>query len=143
MQLSASTSKQNTGLASLGTRLVAFALDALLLLTLVGVVDYYTFSSDESALLLKPERLLHLLLAWLYFAGTETCACQGTLGKHLLHLRVSDTSGNRLTFRASSIRFFTKPVTVLLTLLRFLVAAPLDFRRPFHDRVAGSQVCSR
>ncbi|RIJ42813.1 RDD family protein [Pontibacter oryzae] len=136
-------SNESIKLASLGTRVVAFSLDVLLLLTLVGITDYFTFSSDDQALLLKPERLIHLLLAWLYFAGTETCACQGTFGKHILHLRVTDAYGKRLTFKAATIRFFARPATVLLVIFRFLVNSPYDTRHTFHDRLAGSQVVAQ
>jgi uncharacterized RDD family membrane protein YckC len=135
--------KRKTELADLGTRLLAFSLDILLLLTLIGIADYFTFSSDDQAFLLKPERLLHLMLGWLYFAGTETCRSKGTLGKYLMHLRVTDSKGNRLSFRAATLRFFTRPVSVLFIILRILVSPNYSTRRPFHDRVAASQVVQR
>ncbi|ARS36212.1 RDD family protein [Pontibacter actiniarum] len=143
MQTTYTQSKNKAALADLGTRLMAFSLDVLLLLTLVAVTDFYTFSSNEQALLLKPERLLHLLLAWLYFAGTETCACQGTLGKHLMNLRVTDAAGDRLTIKAATIRFFARPVSALMLLFRFLTDSAYDSRRTFHDRLADSQVVER
>jgi len=132
--------KDKAELADMGSRLMAFALDVLLLLTLIGVTDYFTFSSNDAALLLKPERLLHLLLAWLYFAGTETCPCQGTLGKYLLNLRVTDARGERISFRAATLRFLLRPVTVVLVMFRFLMGTGYISRRTFHDRVAGTQV---
>ena len=136
-------SESKEELASLETRLVAFALDVLLLLTLVGLADFLTFSSDEAAILLKPERLLHLLLGWLYFAGTETCSCQGTLGKHLMHLRVTSESGGRISFRAASIRYFAKPLTLAVQLLRFLTDTGHISRSTFHDKLAKTKVVLR
>ncbi|GAB3820474.1 RDD family protein [Pontibacter rugosus] len=143
MQATYTQTNTKSELANPGPRLIAFSLDVLLLITLVGLADYFTFSTDEKALLLKPERLLHLLLSWLYFAGAETCSCQGTIGKFLLNLRVTATSGQRLSFKAASIRFFAKPATAFITMVRFLVGAPNDTRRTLHDRLANAQVVRR
>lgn len=140
MQATITGSNSKAERATLGHRLTAFALDVLLLLTLIGLADYFTFSTDESALLLKPERLLHLVLGWLYFAGSETCYSQATPGKYLLHLRVTTASGKRLSFKATTVRFFARPFSVLLFTLRFLVNSPSDTRLTFHDRLASSQV---
>ena len=130
-------------LADLSKRVVAFTLDVLLLLSLVGLIDYLTYSSDEQAFLLKPERILDLSLGWLYFAGMEVCACQATLGKYLLGLRVTSTTGNRITFKNATIRYFTKPVSVVLVILRFIFGAFPISRRTFHDKLAGSVVVTR
>lgn len=143
MQFTYTSSDRKTELASLGTRLAAFSLDALLMLMLIGIADLLTFSSDEAAILLKPERLLHLLLGWLYFAGTETCSAQATLGKYLLNLRVTTTTNKRISFKAASIRYFAKPLTPFVLLKSLLTASPSPVRRPFHDRLAHTQVVLR
>ncbi|WP_242916639.1 hypothetical protein [Pontibacter liquoris] len=61
-------------LAALSPRLLAGLIDFLLLSLVFATLDYFTFSSNENALLLKPERLLHILLGWVYFAGAESCS---------------------------------------------------------------------
>ena len=143
MQAYYTSSENKEELAGFGTRLVAFSLDVLLVLTLIGIADFLTFSSDEEALLLKPERLLHLLLGWLYFAGTESCSCQATLGKYLLHLRVTSATEVRISFKAASIRYLAKPLTLLVLLMRFLTDTSYSPRSTFHDRVAKTKVVSR
>ena len=140
MQTIYTQSKYRSGLASLSTRLLAFGLDVLLLLTLVGIVDYFTFSSNEEAFLLKPERLLYVLLAWLYFAGTETCPCQGTLGKYLLNLRVVTPNGERIRFRAATLRFLLRPISALIIIFQFITSYGHSSRRTFHDKLAGTRV---
>jgi len=143
MQALFTSPESKEALAGFGTRLTAFSFDVLLILTLIGIADFLTFSSDDGAFLLKPERLLHLLLGWLYFAGAETCSCQATLGKYLLHLRVTSASGGRISFRAASIRYFAKPLTLLLMVLRYLSGTAQTTRRLFHDRLANAQVVLR
>lgn len=143
MQFTYTHQDKKAEFASLGTRLAAFALDVLLILALIGVADFLTFSSNDEAILLKPERLLHLLLGWLYFAGTETCSCQATLGKYLLSLRVTTTTNERITFKAATIRYFTKPLTLFVLLKQFISSSPSSIRRTFHDRLAHTQVVLR
>lgn len=140
MQTIYTQSKHRSGLASLSTRLMAFGLDVLLLLTLVGIVDYFTFSSNEEVFLLKPERFLFILLAWLYFAGTETCPCQGTLGKYLLNLRVVTPNGERVRFRAATLRFLLRPISALIIFFQFITGYGHSSRRTFHDKLAGTRV---
>ncbi|MFD2514388.1 RDD family protein [Pontibacter locisalis] len=127
-------------LADLSKRVVAFTVDVLLLLTLVGITDYLTFSSDDQAYFFKAERFLHFLLGWLYFAGTETCACQATLGKYLVGLRVVNTTGKRISFKSATIRYFAKPVSVILVIVRFIFGIPGTTKITFHDRLSNSQV---
>lgn len=140
MQTTYTQTEEKTQLADLSARLLAFLLDVLLLLTLIGITDYFTFSSDDEAFFLKPERLLHLVLAWLYFAGSEVCPCQGTLGKYLLHLRVTGPKGKRISFRAATLRFMLRPVSVLVIVFRFLVGSDYSARLTFHDKLADTQV---
>jgi uncharacterized RDD family membrane protein YckC len=144
MEVIYTRSDNKVELADMGTRLMAFALDLFLMMTLVGVTDLLTFSSDEEAFLLKPERLLHLVLGWLYFAGLETCLCQATLGKYLLNLRVTTTADERISFKAASIRYFAKPLT-LIVVLAHLLSKGSSHRSPrtFHDKLAVTQVVVR
>jgi uncharacterized RDD family membrane protein YckC len=143
MQAIYTQSKNKVELADLSKRIVAFTLDVLLLLTLIGIIDYLTFSSDDQAYFFKPERVLHFLLGWLYFAGTETCACQGTLGKYLLGLKVTSSTGNRISFKNASIRYFAKPISVVLIILRFITGNLNTPSQTFHDKLAHSLVVSR
>lgn len=130
-------------LSDLAMRFVALLIDLLLFCIVLAVIDYYTISSDETALLLKPERLLHVLLGWLYFAGTETCTCQATLGKYVVGLQVQDSAGGRLSFVNASIRYFAKPLTLFVLLFRFITGAGLPQHQLLHDKLADAQVVAR
>ncbi|GAB3193740.1 putative RDD family membrane protein YckC [Pontibacter aydingkolensis] len=127
-------------LADLSKRVVAFTVDVLLLLSLIGLIDYLTYSSDEQAYLLKPERILDFSLGWLYFAGMEICACQATIGKYLLGLKVTTTTDNRISFKNATIRYFAKPISVVMVMMRFIVESKPVSRRTFHDKLADSVV---
>ena len=143
MQVPYTQRDNKSAFASLRARVFAFSLDLLLILTLIGITDFLTFSSDDAAILLKPERLLHLLLGWLYFAGTETCPCQATLGKYLLHLRVTSATDQRITFKAASIRYIAKPLTAIVLVKQFLSSLPPTTLPTIHDKLAHTQVVKR
>ncbi|WP_187263046.1 RDD family protein [Pontibacter beigongshangensis] len=140
MQLVYNNSRLKPRTADAGSRAMALLLDCLLLSAIIGIADYYTISSDESALFLKPERLLHLLLGWLYFAGAESASWQATIGKYLLGLKVTSTSGDRISFKCASIRYFTKPFTVIAWVIRLAMAAPAFLSRFLHDRLSSTRV---
>jgi len=140
MHLSFEKTEQNLTLAEPKKRVAAFLIDAFIILTVIALLDFYTISSDESTLFFKPEGILYILLGWLYYAGTETCNCMGTLGKYLLHIKVKSTHNTRLTFKRASIRYFSKPISVAVFLMRFILGLPSDVRRPFHDRITNALV---
>lgn len=143
MQVSFQKTRTHEHVADFGPRVVAFCLDLLFVLTIIGVIEYYTISSDEEALLLKTERLLHFLLGWLYFAGMESSPWQATLGKNLLQLCVVSTKGERISFRCATIRYFAKPISVFAFIMRALASSPLTYTQFFHDKVADTKVLTQ
>lgn len=140
MHLSFDKSGQTIILADLKKRVAAFVIDILLLFTIFALLDFYTISSDESSLFLKPETILYILLGWLYFAGCETCRFMATPGKYLMQIKVTNHDNNRLSFKSASLRYFAKPVSLVVFLVRFITGQPLDALSPYHDKVANAQV---
>lgn len=141
MQVSYHKTDTEEHVAGLGTRALASFLDLMLLLTIIGLIEYHTISSNEEAFLFKVERILHLLLGWLYFAGAESSSWRATVGKHLLKLRVSSTSGKRISFRCASLRYLLKPISVFVLLMQAIShATSTAYTRLFHDRVCNTKV---
>jgi uncharacterized RDD family membrane protein YckC len=126
--------------ATLGLRSIALLIDAVLIISVAAIADYYTISSDETTFLWKPETLIYLFLGWLYFAGSESSHVQATLGKYLVGIQVVDQHNARLTFRKASIRYFAKPLSLLVVLMRFMRGLPVAQHRYFHNRVTQAYV---
>jgi uncharacterized RDD family membrane protein YckC len=84
-----------------------------------------------------------LLVGWLYHALTESAPWQATPGKWLVDVRVCGTDGARLTFRRSSVRYFSKLLAAAPLGLGFLPALFRQDRRALHDLVAGTLVVNR
>ena len=126
--------------ASMVVRTIALLIDVILIVTIAAVADYYTISSDETTFIWKPETLIYLLLGWLYFAGAESSTVQASLGKYLLGIRVVNQFNGRLTFKAASIRYFARPLSVVVLLMRFMRGLPVAQHRYFHNKMAQAYV---
>lgn len=140
MQLSYQKATPKEHVADLGPRVLAFCMDLLLLMLIISIIEYFTVSSDEKAWLFKGERLLHLLMGWLYFAGTESSSWQASVGKHVLRLKVVSLDGQRITFRCAALRFVLKPVSIFVLLIRAISGSHTPYTPLFHDKIARTQV---
>ncbi|MBC5773809.1 RDD family protein [Pontibacter sp. KCTC 32443] len=126
--------------ATIGMRAIALLIDVVLILIIAAIADYYTISSNETTFLWKPETFLYLLLGWLYFAGAESSSVQATLGKYLLDVKVVGKPNSRLTFKCATIRYFAKPLSLVIMLMRFVRGLPVANHRYFHNRVTDAYV---
>jgi|ERR1051326_7363773 uncharacterized RDD family membrane protein YckC len=77
---------------------------------------------------------------WLYEALLTSSSWQGTVGKRVLRLKVTDEAGNRIGFGRSTGRFFAKLLSYLLFYIGFIIAAFTDRKRALHDMIAGTLV---
>jgi uncharacterized RDD family membrane protein YckC len=85
-----------------------------------------------------------LIVQWLYFAYLESGEKQGTWGKQLLGLYVTDLLGNPISFGRASGRFFAKLITGLIPLgIGYIMAGFTERRQALHDMIASSLVLKR
>jgi len=82
-----------------------------------------------------------LLLGWLYNAYFESSDWQGTVGKKILNLVVTDLSGNHISFARASGRYFAKLITNLIPLgIGYALAGFTEKKQALHDMIAGCLV---
>jgi uncharacterized RDD family membrane protein YckC len=85
-----------------------------------------------------------IVVAWLYYAYSESSTWQGTLGKRALGLYVTDLNGNRITFGRASGRFFARFITRLIPLgIGFIMAGFTARKQALHDMIASCLVLRR
>ena len=152
--------------AGLGRRLIAFVVDAILIL-LFGLVAaavlgllrglqnaYFYFvqhvpadqlTTDGSMIALYSSivasyGLLVIVIPWLYYAGFESSRSQATPGKLLMHIVVTDMNGNKPTFARVTLRHFAKFLSTLIIFIGFLMIGLTKKRQGLHDRIAGCLV---
>jgi uncharacterized RDD family membrane protein YckC len=81
-----------------------------------------------------------VLTKWLYYAYCESSEWQGTPGKKVLNLRVTDLNGQRISFGRASGRFFAKYISALTMLIGYILAGFTEKRQALHDMIAGTLV---
>jgi uncharacterized RDD family membrane protein YckC len=102
---------------------------------------------QERELLYRNLRDLTLLVAngfaWLYAAGLEASRWQGTAGKQLMGLVVTDVRGHRISFLRATGRHAAKYLSALPVFLGFMAALFNPHRLTWHDRLADTRVVKR
>ena len=76
----------------------------------------------------------------LYEILLTSSSWQGTIGKKLLHLKVTDDFGNRISVARSTGRFFAKILSSMASYIGFIMIAFMDRKRGLHDVIAHTQV---
>jgi uncharacterized RDD family membrane protein YckC len=102
---------------------------------------------QEQALLWRNVRDLLFMVAigfaWIYAAGLESSRWQGTVGKQVMGLVVTDAEGRRLDFLRATGRHAAKYLSALPLFLGFIAAFSNAQRLTWHDRLAGTRVVER
>lgn len=83
------------------------------------------------------------VISWLYFALMESSSHQGTLGKKLLGIKVTDMDGGRIGFGRATGRYFGKILSGMILMIGFLMAAFTEKKQALHDMLAGTLVVKR
>jgi uncharacterized RDD family membrane protein YckC len=84
--------------------------------------------------------LVSLVVTWLYYALMESSSWQGTLGKRLLGIKVTDLNGDRISFARATGRHFAKIISSLICLVGFIMVAFTERKQGLHDMMAGTLV---
>jgi len=85
-----------------------------------------------------------MLGQWLYHAYLESGEKQGTWGKQIMGLYVTDLLGNPITFGRASGRFFAKLVTGMIPLgIGYIMAGFTERKQALHDMIASCMVLRR
>lgn len=81
-----------------------------------------------------------LIVQWLYEALLTSSSWQGTVGKHMLDLKVTDEEGNRISFERATGRYFAKIISSLALGIGYLMVAFTERKQGLHDLIAHTLV---
>ena len=130
--------------AGFWVRLVAAVVDSFLLQLVIvspfvvaGVDSANAYNDAVSAGIVF---IAVCLFCWLYFTLFESGGWQATPGKRLLGLRVTDLSGERISFGRASGRYFSKILSWLIFYIGFIMAGFTEKKQGLHDKFAGTLV---
>jgi uncharacterized RDD family membrane protein YckC len=83
---------------------------------------------------------LFLASTWLYEALLTSSSWQGTIGKRMLSLKVTDLEGRRISFARATGRFFGKFLSRMIMNIGFIMVAFTERKQGLHDLLAGTLV---
>src|SRR5262245_19892986 len=107
-----------------------------------GIFEDHVDERQIAALLMAVSTIvlpIYICINWLYEAMLTSSEWQGTLGKRLLSLKVTDEAGNRISFLRATGRHFAKFLSGIM-LIGFIMAAFTERKRALHDFLAGTLV---
>ncbi len=151
--LTQSMTTLTTKYAGFWLRMAAYLLDYVIVFAISFVLAFIVFFAigiskpgiaDESILMI--DALVNLLLSvgtWLYFAIMESSSIQGTLGKKIVGIKVTDLHGNPISFWRATGRNFSKLFSALIFLVGFMMAGFTEKKQALHDMIAGCLVVKR
>jgi uncharacterized RDD family membrane protein YckC len=87
--------------------------------------------------------LFNVSCAWLYCALMESSEQQATLGKLALGIRVTDATGQRISFGRATGRHFAKWISALTLCIGYMMAGWTEYKQALHDLIAGTLVIRR
>jgi uncharacterized RDD family membrane protein YckC len=130
-------------------RFVAWIIDSVLLGIVVSIFSLpFTLSLRDANL----ERalwssftppLISFVVQWLYYALMEASSTQGTLGKMVVGIIVTDSAGNRVSFGRATGRYFGKFLSSLILLIGHIMIAFTEKKQGLHDILASTLVVKK
>jgi uncharacterized RDD family membrane protein YckC len=78
--------------------------------------------------------------SWLYEAFMLSSPYQATLGKMIFGMKVTDLSGNRISFGRATGRHFAKWLSGMILCIGFIMVGLTERKQGLHDMLAGTLV---
>lgn len=123
-------------------RLVAFAIDAVVLIAIYLVISFLLGISLISEIVRGLPMIGFwfygglMVTSWLYFACFESSNRKATIGKQLLRLQVTNLEGERLSFVRASCRYFLQAIIRVGVLFIFFTKK----KQALHDKMVRTVV---
>jgi uncharacterized RDD family membrane protein YckC len=81
--------------------------------------------------------LVGFILMWLYYALMESSKYQGTLGKMILNLKITDLNYNKISFEKATLRFLGKFLSIITFGIGFLMIGFTEKKQGLHDKISN------
>ena len=128
-------------------RVIAYLIDAFIIafpVTMIfGTVIPQTMMTDNiqvTSVAVSMPQVILFVASWVYFAGLESSVWQATVGKKMLGMQVTDTSGERIDFIKATIRYLSKFLSSFFLMIGFIMVAFTEKKQGLHDFIAGTLV---
>jgi len=113
---------RTTGYAGFEKRFVALLIDTIIFIFIGFIIVGRSPSELQQP---NTELAMYLILmqiiGWIYFALLESSSMQGTLGKRVMGIIVTNLQGNKISFGKATARYFAKSIFLLFWIMAVLV----------------------
>jgi uncharacterized RDD family membrane protein YckC len=135
-------------------RWAALFLDQLIIGLPLGIVFFFVSFGVAMSAGGEPNPFTAILLqlgfyaVWLsvalfYYAGLESSEAQATFGKRALGIKVTDLSGQRISFKQAMGRWFAASLSYMALYIGFAMAGFTQRKQALHDLLASTLVVDR
>jgi len=87
--------------------------------------------------------IIVIVLNWIYYAGMESSSNQGTLGKMVVGIKVTNLEGEPISFVNATGRYFAKIISAIILLIGYIMAAFTPKKQALHDQLAKTLVVKK
>ena len=87
--------------------------------------------------------IISFLLTWAYFALMESSGWQGTVGKKIMGIQVTDLNGARISVGRATARLVVKACLSGWFLIGYIMAFFTQRKQALHDLIAGTLVLTK
>jgi serine/threonine protein kinase len=127
--------------AGFSMRLVADIIDKTILIVASIICDFITQApTNDDAEFLGRILGAYIVLGFVYCPVMDSSNWQGTLGKKLLGISVTDINGNKLTFEQATKRHSSKLLSYLTLFIGFSLAGWTKRKQALHDKICKTLV---
>jgi uncharacterized RDD family membrane protein YckC len=157
METTTHTEHHAVSYAGFWKRLAAFVIDGVLIAVVLGILGVHSGPSYGYGQMygrgygMMPYAygsfftggFLKIFCAWLYYAIMESSKHQGTVGKMILGIKVTDLHGNRIDFARATGRYFAKILSAIIFCIGYIMIAFTKHKQGLHDIIASTLVVNK
>jgi uncharacterized RDD family membrane protein YckC len=120
-------------------RVGASLLDAIIFSLPLGIILGLMFGFDNKG----GSNLFSFIATFLYKTLMESSSNQGTLGKMIMGIKVTDLNGDRISFGRAVGRYFASIVSALILGIGFMMAGWTSKKQTLHDMITSTLVVNK
>jgi uncharacterized RDD family membrane protein YckC len=87
--------------------------------------------------------VIGFMIGWFYYAILESMPTQGTIGKIVMKLRVTNMKEEPVTFARASARYFARYITTATIGIGYIIIAFTKKKQALHDMISGCLVMKK
>lgn len=135
--------QNNMVFAGFWLRTLAYLIDYAILYVVMALFEFI-FNSNSNTDPLSAYNIIFTLvclaISMLYSVILESSQWQATIGKKLVKIKVTDESGNRISFGRATVRYFASYISAILFCAGYIMCAFTSKKQCLHDIIASTLV---